>query len=85
LGVHEKWGWITKHIRRVVPDCPQRLPIPERNSSGSRELTLMDGTFISVRQFKDRTILVINGPALLKNEEVFARESAKIHPPRGEH
>ena len=84
LGVHEKWSWVAKRIRQVIPDCPQRLPMPERNSSGSREFTLKDGTFIAVRQFKNRTIIIVNGRVLLQNEEVFSRELAKIHRPQAE-
>jgi len=84
LGVHEKWSWVAKHIRQVMLDCPQSLPLPGRNSSGSREFSLKDGTFVAVRQFKDRTIIVINGPVLLQNEEVFSRELAKIYRPKAE-
>jgi hypothetical protein len=85
LGVHEKWSWVAKHIRQAILSCPQNFPIPERDSSGSREFSLKDGTFVAVRQFKHRTIIVINGPVLLQNEEIFSRELAKIHSPKAEH
>jgi hypothetical protein len=84
LGIDETWTWVAKHIGQIVPNCPQNLPMPQRNSSGSREFSLKDGTFIAVRRFKKRTIIVIDGPVLLQNEEVFTRESARIHPPKAE-
>src|ERR1700674_308102 len=84
LGVDETWNWVAKHIGGMIPNCPQSLPKPRQNSSGSREFSLKDGTFIAVRRFKERTIIVIDGPVLLQNEEVFTRESARIHPPKGE-
>jgi hypothetical protein len=83
-GRNETWTWVAKHIRQMIPNCPKNLPKPRRNSSGSREFSLKDGTFIAVRRFKGRTIIVIDGPVLLQNEEVFTREFAKIHPPKAE-
>jgi hypothetical protein len=84
LGVHENWNWVAKHIRQMIPNCPQSLSMPGRNSSGSREFTLKDGTFLRIAQFKDRTIIVVLGRVFLQNEEVFSREHAKLYPPKAE-
>jgi hypothetical protein len=85
LGVDESWGWVVRHIRQMIPDCPQELPRPQRDSVGDREFRLKDGTFIAVRKFKARTIIVISEPLFLQNEEVFTREAAKIYPPKADH
>ena len=85
LGVEENWGWIVKRICKTIPGCPQKLPEPQPNFEGDREFYLKDGTFIIVRKFKERTIIIIDGVLFLKNQEVFAREIAKIHPPEANH
>ncbi len=81
VGVEEKWGWIARQIRKTIPSCPQKLAEPQPNFEGDREFYLKDGTFIIVRKFKERTIIIIHGVIFLKNQEVFAHEIAKIHPP----
>lgn len=84
LGVGESWKWVLRHVCQMVPDCPQQFPRPRRDSVGNRELYLKDGTFIAVRRFKARTIIVINGALFLQNQEVFTHESAKIYPPKAD-
>ena len=85
LGVEENWGWIVRQIRNVIPSCPQKLAEPQPNFEGDREFYLKDGTFIIVRKFKERTIIIIHGVLFLKNQEVFVHEMAKIHPPEASH
>jgi hypothetical protein len=85
LGVDENWGWIVRQIRKAIPSCPHELAEPRPNFAGDREFYLKDGTDIIIRKFKERTIIIIDGVLFLKNQEVFAHEIAKIHPPEANH
>lgn len=84
-GVSETWDWVIKHVCQILPNCPKEFPRPHPTLTGSREFSLKDGTFIAVRQFKERTIIIIEGRSFFQNEEVFIKETAIIHPPKAEH
>ncbi len=85
LGVDESWGWVVRTLRRVLPNCPQEVPRPQPNFEGDRQFSLKDGTVITVRKFKKRTLVVIEGRIYYQNAEVFVSENYKIHPPKRNH
>lgn len=85
LGVDESWGSVVRNIRRVLPNCPQKVPRPQPDFEGDRRFSLKDGTLITVRKFKKRTLVVIEGRIFYQNQEVFVSEIAKIHPPKRNH
>ena len=85
VGVDESWGWVVRNVRRVVPNCPREVPRPEPNFEGERQFKMNDGTLITVRKFKRRTLVIIEGRVFYQNQEVFVSETAKVHPPKRNH
>lgn len=58
---------------------------PKSDVNGIRIYELADGTTVSVKEHQGHTVIVIKGECLMRNQEVFDREAAKVRPPTSNH
>ena len=58
---------------------------PKSDVNGIRIYDLSDGTSVSVKEHKGQLVIVMRSQCYLHNEDVFAREAAKIRPPTSNH
>lgn len=77
---------VARYISEVSQkDCHGKLPKAVSNVNGVRLFRLEDGTTVTDKQFKRRTVIVLTGPYYWQNEDVFNAEEARIRPPTPNH